>query len=52
MESKDIELADLVIKYFPLFFGDFKDWQYGNGKSMERDIKRIYRKAKKLKHNG
>lgn len=41
-------LTEEIIKFFPKFFGDFKDYQYGNGTNAEKDIKRIFNKAKRL----
>lgn len=44
-------LEDDILKVFPKFFGDFKNWEYGNGTDAGKDFKRIYNKAKKQKIN-
>ena len=48
--SKDINnLTDSILTFFPKFFGNPQEWEYGNGKSAEKDINRILRLAKKIK---
>ena len=44
--EKDIQkLLNEIIKFFPMFFGDFSSWEYGNGTDATKDIKRIYNRA-------
>lgn len=45
------DLAEDILKVFPKFFGDFKDWQYGNGTDAGKDFERIYNKALRGKTN-
>jgi len=52
MEKQKIETEKLVadiVKYFPKFFGDFSNWQYGNGTDAGKHFKRIFNRAKKIK---
>lgn len=42
-------LTDDIIKYFPKFFDDFSDFEYGTGINAGKDFKKIFNKAKKLK---
>lgn len=47
---KDSEkLSDDVIKYFPKFFDDFTNFEYGTGRDAGKDFKKIFNKAKRLK---
>lgn len=48
--NKDINnLTDNILRFFPKMFGDAKGWEYGDGRSAEKDINRILRLAKKIK---
>ncbi len=48
--NKDINnLTNSILTFFPKFFGNPQEWEYGNGKSAEKDINRILRLAKKIK---
>jgi len=45
----DVEkLTNDIIKYFPKFFDDFTNFEYGNGVNAGKDFKKIFNKAKKL----
>jgi len=45
----DVEkLTNDIIKYFPKFFGDFTNFEYGTGFDAGNDFKKIFNKAKKL----
>lgn len=45
----DVEkLTKDIIKYFPKFFDDFKNWEYGTGYDAGKDFKKIFNKAKRL----
>ena len=45
----DVEkLTNDIIKYFPKFFDDFKNWEYGTGYDAGKDFKKIFNKAKRL----
>ena len=45
----DVEtLTNDILKYFPKFFDDFENWEYGNGKNAGKDFKKIFNKAKRL----
>lgn len=45
----DVEkLTNDILKYFPKFFDDFKNWEYGTGHDAGKDFKKIFNKAKKL----
>lgn len=43
------KLLDDVIKYFPKFFDDFTNFEYGTGRDAGKDFKKIFNKAKRLK---
>lgn len=48
--SESQKLAELVLKFFPKFFGEkLSGYEFGNGVSADKDIKRIYKLAKQLK---
>ena len=45
----DVEkLTNAIIKYFPKFFDDFTNFEYGTGVDAGKDFKKIFNKAKKL----
>jgi len=45
----DVEkLTNDILKYFPKFFDDFTNFEYGTGVDAGNDFKKIYNKAKKL----
>jgi hypothetical protein len=45
----DLEkLTNDILKYFPKFFGDFTNWEYGTGRDAGKDFKKIFNKAKRL----
>jgi len=45
----DVEkLTNDILKYFPKFFDDFTNFEYGTGVDAGKDFKKIYNKAKKL----
>jgi hypothetical protein len=45
----DVEkLTNDIIKYFPKFFDDFTNFEYGTGVDAGKDFKKIFNKAKKL----
>jgi hypothetical protein len=48
-EQEIIELTNAIIHYFPKFFGDFTDFEYGTGRDAGKDFKKIFNKAKKIK---
>jgi len=43
------KLSDDIIKYFPKFFDDFTNFEYGTGRDAGKDFKKIFNKAKRLK---
>ncbi|MDY0339537.1 MAG: hypothetical protein RBQ78_07250 [Acholeplasmataceae bacterium] len=48
--NKDINnLTDSILAFFPKFFGNPQEWEYGNGKSAEKDINKIIKLAEKVK---
>ena len=53
-EVVDINIFDVIIitnniiKYFPRFFGDYKDWCYANGADAGNDFKKIFNRAVKI----
>lgn len=48
--NKDINnLTDSILRFFPKMFGDAKGWEYGDGKSAEKDINKIIKLAEKVK---
>lgn len=50
MKTNELKaIVDDILKVFPKFFDDFKNWEYGNGTDAGKDFKRIYNKAKRLK---
>lgn len=47
---RDVEnLTSDIIKYFPNFFDDFKNWEFSNGADAGKQFKKIFNKAKKIK---
>lgn len=42
------KLTNDIIKYFPKFFDDFKNWEYGTGVDAGEDFKKIFNTAKRL----
>jgi hypothetical protein len=42
------KLTEAIMKYFPKFFDDFDNWQYGTGVDAGKDFKRIYNRAKRI----
>jgi hypothetical protein len=45
----DVEkLTNDILKYFPKFFDDFTNYEYGTGVDAGKDFKKIFNKAKKL----
>ena len=42
------KLTSDIIKYFPKFFDDFTNFEYGTGADAGKDFKKIFNKAKKL----
>lgn len=45
----DVEkLTNDILKYFPKFFDNFDNWEYGTGVNAGKDFKRIFNRAKKL----
>lgn len=42
------KLTNDIIKYFPKFFDDFTNFEYGTGVDAGKDFKKIFNKAKKL----
>lgn len=45
----DVEsLTRDIMKYFPKFFDDFTNFEYGNGVDAGKDFKKIFNKAKRL----
>ena len=48
--NKDINnLTNSILEFFPKFFGNPQEWEYGNGKSAEKDINKIIKLAEKVK---
>lgn len=48
--NKDINnLTNSILAFFPKFFGNPQEWEYGNGKSAEKDINKIIKLAEKVK---
>ncbi|NCB44270.1 MAG: hypothetical protein EOM59_16875 [Clostridia bacterium] len=48
--NKDINnLTNSILTFFPKMFGDAKEWEYGDGKSAEKDINKIIKLAEKVK---
>ena len=46
----DVEkLTSSILIYFPKFFDDFNNWEYGTGRNAGKDFKRIFDHAKRLK---
>ncbi len=43
-----LKLTNDIIKYFPMFFADYKNWQFGNGRDAGKEFKRILNRAKKI----
>ena len=42
------KLTNDILKYFPKFFDDFANWEYGTGRDAGKDFKKIFNKAKRL----
>lgn len=48
--NKDINnLTNSILTFFPKFFGNPQEWEYGNGRSAEKDINKIIKLAEKVK---
>lgn len=47
--TSDVEkLTNDILKYFPKFFDDFTNFEYGTGVDAGKDFKKIFNKAKRL----